>query len=117
MSPVPAFTYRHATAADREQPKIFTNALLKSGRFYRDAASLLHFEVGPNDFVRVANKHMLREILLSGDCVRIEGDTDDAAFDSIWQWTISRLWLLPRLDPDKPAAKPLPVRNVGMVRR
>lgn len=110
-STLPAFTYRHATAAERQQPQQFTNALLASGRFWRDANSLLHFQVKPNDFVRVANKHMLRELLLSADCVRIDGDMDDAAFDTLWQWAVSRLWALPRLDPDKSSGKPAPVAH------
>ncbi len=106
---LPAFCYRHATAADREQSKLFTDALLKSGRFWRDSASLLHFKVAPDDFVRVANKQALREILLSGEIVRLTGDADDAAFDTLWLWAISRLWVLPRLDPGKPPGKPRPV--------
>lgn len=105
----PTFLFRHATAAQREQPQLFTDALLKSGRFYRDSASLLHFKVGPDDFVRVANKHAFRELLLSGEFVCLEGDTDAAAFDCLWQWVVSRMWVLPRLDPAAPLAKPAPV--------
>lgn len=109
---LPAYVYRHATAPDREQPKQFTDALLKTGRFYRDFASNLHFKLGPDDFTRVG-KGALRELLLSGEFVRLEGDTDDAAFDCLWSWVIASLWRFPRLDPGKPASKPLPVSRTG----
>lgn len=108
---IPAFTYRHATAADRAQLQLFTNALLASGRFWRDANSLLHFQVSPDDFARVANKFAFRELLLSGDCITLTGDTDDAAFDTLWQWAVARMWVLPRLDPGKPPGKPKPIRH------
>lgn len=115
--PPPAFVYLHARAAEREQPRLFTDTLIKSGRFYRDFASNLHFKVADNDYVRVANKRMFRELLQTGEYVHLTGDSDDAAFDTLWSWMISRLWTIPRFDPDRAAAKPLPVRYVGQVRR
>lgn len=99
------------------EPKRFTDALVASGKIWRNEHGLLQYMVGPGDYVLIQNRIMLREILLSGDVVAMAGDDLDA--DMAWLWVTSRKFAFPRMNPERPYApeKPLPVRYVGRVRR
>ena len=70
------------------------------------------FEVAPGDYCHVQRKQDFRSILDSGEFIRLSGDLDDAAFDTLWVWVTAHRWRLPRLNPHIPAPKPLPVRHV-----
>lgn len=112
---IPTYTFLQKNAALRDEPKRFADALIASGRFGRDESGFIRFKVGEGDHVRIENKHALREILLSGESLKLEGDISDAAFDCLWSWFVARKWTFPRLNPQRPynPPKPLPISRTG----
>src|ERR1700733_4616186 len=111
----PAYTFRQRDAAQLQEPKRFVDALTASGRFYRDERNLIQFKVGDGDYMRIETRGTLRELLLSGDVLKLDGDIDASAFECMWLWLVSRKWALPRLYPERPRNpdKPAPVSRTG----
>ena len=91
--------------------------LVATERFWRNEKSQIMFKVGPHDYCLIERKQGLRTIL--EEVLRLEGDLDDTAFDTLWIWITAAKWKLPRLNPERPwnPDKPLPLRYVGQVRR
>jgi hypothetical protein len=116
---IPTFEFLQRDAAHLAQPKKFTDALIASGRFYRDERGLVKLKVGDGDYAVIDSKRTLREILISGEAIALTGDLDATAFDTMWLWFGARRWTFPRLNPERPWSpeKPLPLRYVGQVRR
>lgn len=111
----PSYTFLQRDAAQLSEPKKFTDALIASGRFWRDERGLLWYKVAENDLARIEHRGALREILISGDAIKLSGDLDETAFATMWLWFTARSWTFPRMNPEKPwqPVKPLPVRNAG----
>lgn len=92
-----SFEFLQRDAALRDRPKTFCDALIASGRFYRDDRAVIHFKIADGDFVRVDRKETLREILLTGGVITLTGDVDDdSATGTLWLWFASRRWTFPR---------------------
>ena len=112
---IPTFCFLQSTAAQPTEPKRFTDALIASGRFYRDERGLLKYKVAAGDYLVVESRNALKEILLSGDALKMSGDLGNDDFAVMWLWFTSRKFAFPRLNPEKAwnPEKPLPTRNAG----
>ncbi len=95
------------------EPKRFTDALIASGRFWRNERGLLKFKIADDDYLTIEHRHALKEILASGDALVMSGD--DLDVDMAWLWFTSRKFTFPRMNPERPwnPEPPLPVRYVG----
>jgi hypothetical protein len=79
-------------------PAKFLQALIDSGRFFRNARSQILFLIAepPAQFMPVIRKEELRGILESGELLQLTGDSltaDD--FFGLWTWVYDRRWKLP----------------------
>jgi hypothetical protein len=108
-----------ARAAERTAPKVFVDALIATGKFWRDERSLLQYEVNKGDFCRIERRSEFAQIVQSGDALTILGaPLDDAVIDVLWLWLISRKWSLPRLNPGRSWVGPdRPQYSANRVRR
>lgn len=113
---IPSYQFLQRDAAKPQEPKRFTDALIQSGKFYRDERGLLKYKIGEGDYLVVESRNALKEILLSADAVEMSGDLSPDDFGTMWLWFTSRKFVFPRLNPDLPPEKPLPVRFVGVRR-
>lgn len=116
---IKSFCFLQRDAAKLESQRVFMAVVLSTGRFWRNEKSSIMFEVAPNDFCLIERKQGFRTILEDGEVLQLTGDVDDTTYDILWIWLTAAKWKLPRLNPEKPysPSRPLPVRNVGVVRR
>ena len=87
---IPKFEFLQRDAAERLAPKRFTDALIASGRFYRDERGLLKYKVAAGDYLVIQHRHAFQEILLSGEAVEMSGDLGPDDFGTMWLWFTSR---------------------------
>ena len=105
---IPKYTFLQRDAAHPGEPKKFCDALIASGRFYRDERSFIKLKLEAGDYCIIDSKRTLREILLSGEAIQLDGDNSENATDTMWLWFAARRWTFPRLNPERPWNPPVP---------
>jgi hypothetical protein len=99
---IQTYAFYHREAADRLAPKKFVDALIATGRFWRDEKGLINFKVGSGDYVRVSSGFNLQQILEDGEALIVTGDLGASCFSTLWLWASSRKHSFPRLNPERP---------------
>jgi hypothetical protein len=107
--PLPSYTFLQRDAALLQEPKKFVDALIATNRFYRDERNLIQFKVGSGEYLRIESRGTFRELILTGDIIKLSGDIDAQAFEVLWLWLIARKWTLPRLNPERAWNPPKPL--------
>jgi hypothetical protein len=112
---IPVYTFTQRDAADRFAPKNFTDLLISTSRFLRDQHQRVQFKLDDGSWLLIDRKQTLKEILLTGDVVRVEGDLDDNAVDCWWLWLAARRGFFPRMNPQLPCEPIKPKPQYGAI--
>jgi hypothetical protein len=105
---IPQYTFRLKDAAQKTEPRKFTDLLISTGKFRRNERSQIVFAVAKDDWVLVERKQQLTQIIDDGETIIVNGDLGDTCTDCLWMWLTSRKHTLQRHNPEKAWVDPRP---------
>jgi hypothetical protein len=117
---IPTFEFSLRDAASRDTKRAFVDVMLSTGRFARNEKGTLSFRVTPGtkDWCPLHRAPDFGAVLADADVIRITGaDLTRETVDCLWFWASEYRWKFPRIGGAWNPDRPLPIRNVGQVRR
>lgn len=114
---VPTFSFSLRDAANRDTARRFVDLCISTGRFARNERGQTCWSPADDDWLPLTRAAELYWIIEDGQTLIVEGDKGDDATFCLWTFLNDQRWKLPRIGGKWNPPKPLPVRNVGKVRR